>query len=379
MKKVGTITAALGLVVLGLALLSSRLFPHITWLDDPLKWWPLLLVGLGIELILFRFFGQETAPKLDFLVILLLLAILGAKCFELSKSEIMNAGVFGHRFSVSRQYEAFIPAKGLQNIDISLSEGNIRILPATDGVLRAKTHVTVSSGAKMVLPTVWLRVEKQGSRAVIETIGDILPTRYQSRQTETVIYVPKKLPVMIHPLQGSLTASSLDNPLTVEQAEGSMTLSDLAAPIKISGGSGSVHLTRVNSVFAELSNGEARIVDSQGVLRLSLQSGQADIQDFRGPVSVSVDAGEIRLNSTKPITSDTAIQTHEGSISVLSDTLKNCRFKAIAASGSLTLPAYLGAAPSAGENAENIVFEKTLGTGVPSITLQAEHGNISVR
>ena len=110
MKKVGRITTALGLLTLGVLLLIEQVYPAQTWAANPLRWWPLLLIGLGIELLYWRAIKQEIEMKIDPLILILLLAIFCAGLYNQARVHVMDSGILGCKQTLTKSCEVNVTA-----------------------------------------------------------------------------------------------------------------------------------------------------------------------------------------------------------------------------------------------------------------------------
>jgi hypothetical protein len=81
-NKVGSLTAAIGLIALGSALLLNNLFPALKALSNPLQWWPLLLIGLGTEILIKFGRCRESKISVDSIMVILLLVIWLARIYD---------------------------------------------------------------------------------------------------------------------------------------------------------------------------------------------------------------------------------------------------------------------------------------------------------
>ncbi len=81
-RRVGTLTAGLTLILLGVVLLLYTFFPDLAVLETALRLWPLILILLGIELLCVRFDkGQPESVKIDFAAVLMMLLCIGFAFF----------------------------------------------------------------------------------------------------------------------------------------------------------------------------------------------------------------------------------------------------------------------------------------------------------
>lgn len=82
-RRVGTLTAGLTLILLGVILLIYTFYPNLAVLEIALRLWPLVLILLGIELLCVRFDKNQPEPsvKIDFASILIMLLCIGFAFF----------------------------------------------------------------------------------------------------------------------------------------------------------------------------------------------------------------------------------------------------------------------------------------------------------
>ncbi|MEG0751213.1 MAG: DUF5668 domain-containing protein [Oscillospiraceae bacterium] len=83
-RRIGTLTVGLALIVLGIVFIAFTFFPNSEWLEFSLRFWPLILISLGAELLCVRFSkGEDNQMKVDFGSVMLMLLCVGfAFCCE---------------------------------------------------------------------------------------------------------------------------------------------------------------------------------------------------------------------------------------------------------------------------------------------------------
>lgn len=85
-RRVGTITAGIALIASGAIFLVNILAPALLPLELVFGFWPLILVGIGVELLVFRFSPSEAAARFDWvsviLVFLLVFASFGLESYR---------------------------------------------------------------------------------------------------------------------------------------------------------------------------------------------------------------------------------------------------------------------------------------------------------
>lgn len=154
MKKVGSISTAIGLLGLGVLLLVEQVYPTQTWAANPLRWWPLLLIGLGIELLYWRAIKQETEMKIDPLILIFLLAIFCAGLYSQARVHLMDSGILGWKYNSTKSYEVRDVTSGIQPLEVR------------NGGRLESYHLVASSGAGEVVVPLYLEKPEYRKAAV---------------------------------------------------------------------------------------------------------------------------------------------------------------------------------------------------------------------
>lgn len=154
MRKIGTISSSAGLIFLGVWMIISKTNPTLG--AEVFKWWPAVIVLLGLEVLLqiTRKEGEKTS--INFLIIPVLLILLCVNVFNGVRNnfggffrnidfgnvpEISFDGFDGGNYK-AMQTTKILEAKGKELI-ISMDNGKINIYPATDGKIKIEGDVYV--------------------------------------------------------------------------------------------------------------------------------------------------------------------------------------------------------------------------------------------
>lgn len=90
-KRVGTVTSGFTLVAAGIVFLIYTLVPRTIILTQVLRFWPVVLISLGIELVVKSFKKDDNQYKYDFAsVIMMLLCIAFAFACEISRQAMLR-------------------------------------------------------------------------------------------------------------------------------------------------------------------------------------------------------------------------------------------------------------------------------------------------
>ncbi|MGE5416579.1 MAG: DUF4097 family beta strand repeat-containing protein [Acidobacteriota bacterium] len=385
MRKAGTITTAVALVVLGGLLLINQLDPGLTWAQDPVKWWPLLLIGLGIEIIIMRALNKEQPIKADPLIFVFLIIVLIAGIYGQIRGPIWNqisdSGVFGWKYSDEKHYPVDATASGIDTLTIDMPTQDIKLVAGTEGSVKAIAKLTVHTNKKSSLPESLIQIQRQGNQLRLNEIDREWRDRFQNRSLSSVVYVPKGIKIKVVSDSGNIQAENLSNPVTVEADSGNLEMSNISGDADLRLESGNVSLRQYRgSARVSTENGEVAITDSEGSLEVVGQNGNIELNEAYGQLKASTESGNVVVNNSKGLTSDCSLNTQNGNIEVRAGTLNNCSF---AAQGmDVNLPPYLaGQQAQSGEPPvpPSRVVNITLGKANKSIELRTQNGTIVVR
>lgn len=88
-KRIGSTTAGISLIALGIVFLLHILLPSPELLGIALRFWPLILIMLGIELLIATYHKSETERKYDFAsIVMMILCVLFAFSCEAARQSI---------------------------------------------------------------------------------------------------------------------------------------------------------------------------------------------------------------------------------------------------------------------------------------------------
>lgn len=150
--RVGTLSMALVLIASGAGLLVAKINNKAV-LDIALKWWPLVLVILGLEILLFAFWGRESgAPvKYDLFSILMIAVILFCGLGLVAFEETGIAGkireeITYHSYQFDTGSSAIAVEPGVKKLVIEAPPCSLKIFTADTKEVRS--HETVSVRAE---------------------------------------------------------------------------------------------------------------------------------------------------------------------------------------------------------------------------------------
>ena len=107
--RVGSITLGLVLIAIGVGVLISNIY-GADWVSEILKWWPLVLIALGIEVLTSFFVSKEQPPTVRYsgfsiFLIIILIIILGGASGMLSIANCVPGGLGIFQSVINKDYK----------------------------------------------------------------------------------------------------------------------------------------------------------------------------------------------------------------------------------------------------------------------------------
>lgn len=327
----GRITAALGIIALGLALLMDQLQAtnFAGWILDL---WPLIFIGVGIELVLF---GRARHYGIDWgaLILLVIIGIItrgvasdwigrpwGNMPFRISIPGVTEWGPASYQAETVREFG------DIREIELDGGSESIAIVRAAGGQVRV-TLAAVGRGrdeerARRQAEALRLDTATSGSQLSVDVTWTINNPAVQD--VRLTLEVPDGVRV-----------------IDTDTGSGSIRIEGVLAEIKLDGGSGRVEVLGVGgSVSGGLGSGGAELSAVGGSIEVSGGSGSIDIRDPRGDVRASAGSGTVTL-STDRVDGHYDLEAGSGSVRLELPRDAGVQVDAEVGSGSISGPSWL--------------------------------------
>ena len=390
-RKAGPVTLALGLILAGCILLISNIKGYGI-IGAALKFWPVLLIGLGAEYFIRSYLNKkkhgdeaETKFSLATVVVILLVALFGyvgqqaAGVFENQELKtIITEAIAGDRYSYKNEFrsKAIDVKPGITSIKLDGLNGRVDLVPSTDGKFHVEAGITG-----------WGASESEARRkAEMYKIdikeGDVINVytgqqATNSRRPLEVTYrfmIPKGVNVVVDS-EGVIKADNIEANIKVKALNGEVTLRNIKGDISFEG-----------------DNGQATFENIDGNLESRLGSGKLYIKDVAKNIHVDNDNCNVEIVSSKPVGMNYAVNSLNGFIVLKVPEASNAAVKAETAAGKirgslvepgkLTQPDQLAQPNQSGQPGQSRdqgpggKASIVLGSGKGLINLTSETGNI---
>lgn len=392
-RKAGPITLAVGLILFGAILLAGNIL-GIGITLTALKYWPVLLIGLGAEYFIRSYLNKkrygtdeaQTKFSLATVVIIVLVALLGytgQKAVEILGNQDINAiiseVIAGDKYSYKNEFKskAIDVKPGLSTVNLTGLSGRIDLVPSPDGKFHVEADITGWGPSQLEArrKTEMLKIDiKEGP------VIDVYPGQTQvsnSKRPLEVIYrfmIPKGISVAVDN-QGLIRANNIEANLKVRLSDGDVVLRSIKGDVVLEGDTAQITLDGID-----------------GNVESKLSSGKIFLKNVSGNIHADSDNSNIEIISSKPVNSNYSINNLNGYIVLKVPESSNAIVKAETTQGKIRGSLnykYESVQPPIQPNQPDHPIESieqmqggkataVLGAGKGLINLTAETGNIVI-
>lgn len=304
--RVGTITMGMLLILFGILLLANTVW-NIPLEEILVYGWPVVLILIGIEVLLFSFFKKDAPLKFDFFSIFILIVVVS---FTFVVYSVQATGIFpairdalnSRSYTVEINRSLAIP-ETVEEILIESTNGHFYL----NGGESNNTEITGSirinaenqEEAEQLVQEL-LITKIIGNRAIIRVENPDFNHWFKNNMLETDlnIIIPQNKKIMTNLTNG-------DTHLRHYQGQGN--LENINGEILLEEDQGNFDIKTVN--------GDLSINNLKGNLKASTTNGKLKVKEISGDLDLDTTNGEIEA-LTKKITGNWDLNTFNGEISV---------------------------------------------------------------
>ncbi|MEZ4416574.1 MAG: hypothetical protein R3E10_12575 [Gemmatimonadota bacterium] len=199
--------------------------------------------------------------------------------------------------------ELELAAAGIERLDLEAHAGSL-VVEGREGLSRVEVHAVLCASDRERLDALDVRLERTGSRAVLETRfpdwNDSGWGRNRYARIDLVVQIPRGLAADITDGSGEIEIRGT-GPLTLRDGSGSLTIRDIVGGARIDDGSGEIEISGVQGdVEVEDGSGGITIEEVSGGVHLRDGSGQVEIRGVERDVEVSdKGSGQIEVQDVR--------------------------------------------------------------------------------
>lgn len=311
-KKAGPITFAIGLIFFGIVLLISN-FKGLGIFESTLKYWPVLLIGLGVEYFVRSYLNQKRGnqestrfhfPTVFVVLFVASIAFCGQQVSELLKDHEIDGFIREAVAGTSYNYEHNLEGRSIeytpQTVKLSLNDlnGKVNIEPSSNN--RIEINATIIGWgpspveAKRRAEMVKIKIN-EGQIINITRLKDQIENIRRPAEVVYYLRVPKGLKVEMYGSSGSVKADNLENDLYIESESGETSASNIKGNVKYEGDFGSAKFRNIS-----------------GDLSVKLGAGDVNIDSIAGNLKVDSESGKIEIRSSQPVQKNYKVHNESG-------------------------------------------------------------------
>lgn len=387
-KKVGTITLAAGLIASG-ALLFAQNFTELP-IKDIYKYWPLLLISLGLEIIIYMsLYGREgdnVKISIDGLcvIFIIVVAVLSSGFAGYKSFSIKGIGdiPFVRDLRFEHEMEEIITKTDIskfykiKELKVTNNFGDITIKPGNSDSISLDAKVRVRYNNETRAKEYMKNAIQVSQGEVTEIYVKDLP-QYEAKDcsnamADFTIYIPEGIIVDIQNSFGDIDVEG-GGRAVIKNSNGDIAVRGCSKDAVIKASFGEIRAENIQgNVNAVNSNGNIKINEASGKTDASTSFGNISIDGAKGDVKAVSSNGNIEIYEAK---GNIEGKTSFGNITLDEVSIENGNIFAETSFGNIR--GFKGT--NVKDSGQRKTFERTIGSGNREITLKTSNGDIEVR
>lgn len=331
--RVGNISLAIMLILLGILLLFSQIYKSPV-LELIATWWPIIIILLGIEVLIFIPLSQkENSPiSFDFMSILVIFFTLFASVFIYAANNFMSGkinlsslGINFNRFETTVQKNFTIDTKDKKRFELSNPIGDIVLEKGSNNTLEINAEIVIKNNDEpLAIKTAdtLIKVEDGNTIKVSSQRNSKMDSHINYR-----IKMPSNLFVDVKNKYGHVELAGLDNKVNTENTNGDITIDNLKGDLSLRNAYGNINLHKITgTVNLGNKNGQIEVSDVTGKVDVDSAYGNIDIENVPNISSIVNKNGNISVSNREKYIGDVSINNSYGNIEFSIAKEQNGRF-----------------------------------------------------
>lgn len=329
MRKVGTLTSGLTLLVMGIVILidlvgKKQLFFKVV------PFWPLILIALGLE-VLWSLYANKRSGRTESIRIdarsISLLSLIGVFAIAFYTTTIQAGQMQLSIDSMRNALQDSFSEKGVQLPDIQLPVdktkrielnnrvGDVKVV-STDGnqlIIHTTVHVKgLDSGQAQAEAKKWAPKITQGSSLRIEEDPSVFNSQSKISGVDFSLEIPKNYALQIVSYSGDISVTDYAGTLLINNQMGQVSVERLRGNLQISGEDTQANIRGVNGdALVSVNSSSIQASDITGSFHGTTQFGDIQLSKIGGNVQADCKNGRIIMDD---VSGDTKVQTQVGDI-----------------------------------------------------------------
>jgi len=319
--RVGTLSMGVLLIALGIIMLVSQIL-EVSVIEHIIKWWPIILIMIGLEILVYVFLSKqnETKVKFDVFSIIVISIMMIASVGVYGVTALVQSGdcivsinsIFDNYKNDSKFKKNFAVDANSDNLVIDNSMGNVYVTKGDGEKIEVEANISI-----------WNNDEEYAAK-IADSLINIIGEKYIKISSESKEYSHK----------GNIGSIKIDYSIKVpdtvkvevENKFGDVALTDIAQSGKVHNQNGKVTVESLGGeLIVDSSFGDVEVRDILGDIELDLKNGNAGLNNCNKNITVETTFGDIEMEGIKgnaTITNkngETEGNSIDGNVSVISE------------------------------------------------------------
>ncbi|WP_125153557.1 DUF4097 family beta strand repeat-containing protein [Clostridium rectalis] len=390
--KVGSITLGLTLIFLGIIFIIGNIY-NFTIIGKLIRLWPLILIGLGIEILICNFYFGKQNEKLKitgssifmFLILLFLSATLfvasniiefnrdGIKFRDFRNIQYKYTSNFTKNYTVqTKDANKIIVDTRLANIFIDRSPSN-NIEVTTQAQLFSNTENFIKDASNSLINI----TENKTIEIKTNKIYDNSNSDLYNIKLNLYIKIPENIYTEVVNLYGDIEANNLSKGLKVLNKNGSISVSHITGNLTTENHYGKTIIENIKgNVISNSRNGKLVARDITGSFDGSNDYGSMELNNIYGKVDATNANGKITFNNPKVLDKNLTLKSNYGDIKVSLPKEQTGHFQLKTTYGNIKTTLDLPIEKH--ENKPMQSVDKTIGNNTLPIRIYCDNGHINI-
>ena len=386
-KKVGTITLAIGLITAGSVMFAQN-FTDLP-IKDVYKYWPVLLIGLGLEIIIYMtIYGrndENVRISIDGLCIafIIIAAIFANSSFIGLRNinirgigDIPFIGNLGYRGKIEEKIikEGISKGYDIKELKLTNSFGDIEIRKGSSNEIKLEANVTVQYNdekkARNYIKDAIRINEGEITSIYIEDIPAGIDRDYEKAMVDFTIYIPEGITLDVKNSFGDIDIEN-GGKTTVRNSHGDIRLASCSKDAAVNNSFGRIEMDNMGgNIEASSSNGDIRISDIAGNIDVETSFGNIRLKNIKGNVEAESRNGNVEIAEVE---GNIIAETAFGNVEIDEESAENARIYAETSFGSII------GFKNLEDSGQKKTLETVFGNGSKEIRLKTRNGNIELK
>jgi|LSQX01.2.fsa_nt_gb hypothetical protein len=308
--RVGTFSMGIILIALGAVMLVSQL-KGVSAFAMILRWWPVILIMLGVEILIYILLSRQEQPKVKFdvfsilIVVFIMIFSIGAYSISGAISMFNGGSVFFEGFNIYKYQSRFkkeytIETKGRDKLTVVNSYGNVEVIKGDSENIEVEANITIRNN------------DEEYAAQISDSIVDITGTDSIKISTKSAQYmndrnkannisvnyfikVPEKMNVKIDNKFADVSIDGIQLSADVENPHGNTVVKEIGGDVNIESSFGDVSAESVTGkADINMKHGRMSVKGIEGDLNAINSFGDIVISDVKGNVVLNNSNGYIK-------------------------------------------------------------------------------------